>query len=231
MLIDDLKKTIREVPDFPKPGINFYDVSTLFRNPEAFRATVDRMVERYRGERLDALAGIEARGFILGGAMARALDLGLVLLRKPGKLPSDTEGEDYELEYGTARLEIHKDAVSEGQRILIVDDQETILVFLRDRLEQLGFAIFTASNGAEALALIQKDSFQGILLDLEMPVMDGLSMLSQLRSQSNAVPVIVMSADPTRTTMIKAIEAGARDYLTKPISYEILKYKCLRLFA
>jgi len=122
MLIDDLKKTIREVPDFPKPGINFYDVSTLFRNPEAFRATVDRMVERYRGERLDALAGIEARGFILGGAMARALDLGLVLLRKPGKLPSETEGEDYELEYGTARLEIHKDAVSEGQRILIVDD-------------------------------------------------------------------------------------------------------------
>ena len=81
------------------------------------------------------------------------------------------------------------------------------------------------------MTLLQEHSFQGILLDLEMPVMDGLSMLSQLRSQSNAVPVIVMSADPTRTTMIKAIEAGARDYLTKPISYEILKYKCLRLFA
>ena len=74
MLIDDLKKTIREVPDFPKPGINFYDVSTLFRNPEAFRATVDRMVERYRGERLDALAGIEARGFILGGALGNLVD-------------------------------------------------------------------------------------------------------------------------------------------------------------
>jgi len=118
-----------------------------------------------------------------------------------------------------------------GKRILIVDDQETILVFLRDRLEQLGFAIFTASNGAEALTLLQKDSFQGILLDLEMPVMDGLTMLSHIRKQSNAVPVIVMSADPTRTAMIKAIEAGARDYLTKPISYEILKYKCLRLFT
>jgi len=120
---------------------------------------------------------------------------------------------------------------SVGKRILIVDDQETILFFLRDRLEQLGFAIFTASNGAEALALLQKDSFQGILLDLEMPGMDGLSMLNQLRKQSNAIPVIVMSADPTRTAMIKAIEAGARDCLTKPISYEILKYKCLRLFA
>jgi adenine phosphoribosyltransferase len=122
MLIEDLKKTIREVPDFPKPGINFYDLSTLFRNPEAFRATVDRMVERYRGERLDGLAGIEARGFILAGAMALALDVGLVLLRKPGKLPSETESEDYALEYGTASLEVHKDAVSEGQRVLIVDD-------------------------------------------------------------------------------------------------------------
>ena len=120
---------------------------------------------------------------------------------------------------------------SVGRRILIVDDQETILFFLRDRLEQLGFAIFTASSKAEALELLQKDSFQGILLDLEMPGMDGLSMLNQLRKQSKCVPVIVMSADPTQTAMIKAIEAGARDYLTKPISYEILKYKCLRLFA
>jgi len=120
---------------------------------------------------------------------------------------------------------------SVGRRILIVDDQETILFFLRDRLKQLGFAIFTASSAAEALELIQKDSFQGILLDLEMPGMDGLSMLSHLQKEANVAPVIVMSADPTRSAMIKAIEAGARDYLTKPISYEILKYKCLRLFA
>ena len=120
---------------------------------------------------------------------------------------------------------------SGGKRILIVDDQETILVFLRDRLEQLGFAIFTASSAAETLELIRKDSFQGILLDLEMPGMDGLSMLSQLQKESNVAPVIVMSADPTSTAMLKAIEAGARDYLTKPISYEILKYKCLRVFA
>jgi adenine phosphoribosyltransferase len=118
----DVKKTIREIPDFPKPGITFYDLSTLFRSAEAFRWTIDRLVEKYKGERLDAIAGIDARGFLLAGAMARALDLGIVLLRKPGKLPWKTEGEDFELEYGTARLEIHRDAVSEGERILIVDD-------------------------------------------------------------------------------------------------------------
>jgi len=117
------------------------------------------------------------------------------------------------------------------KRILIVDDQEAVLLFLKDRLEQLGFVVSTATNGREGIILLQEYSFQGVLLDLEMPIMDGLTMLSQLRKQTNDVPVIVMSADPTRTTMIKAIEAGARDYLTKPISYIILKYKCLRLFA
>lgn len=118
-----------------------------------------------------------------------------------------------------------------GKRILIVDDQEAVLLFLQDRLEQLGFNVSSASNGTEGIRLFQEDAFQGVLLDLEMPVMDGLTMLSQLRKDIQEVPVIVMSADPTRTTMIKAIEAGARDYLTKPISNVILKYKCLRLFV
>ena len=120
---------------------------------------------------------------------------------------------------------------STDRRILVVDDHEDIRLFLVDRVEQLGFLTSSASNGVEGLALLQKHPFCGILLDLEMPVMDGLTMLHHLQKKSNAVPVIVMSADSTRTTMIKAIEAGARDYLTKPISYEILKYKCLRLFA
>lgn len=122
MLVSELKKSIREIPDFPKPGINFYDVSTLFRSPEAFNATVDRLVERYRGDRIDALAGIEARGFVLAGAMAYALGVGLVLVRKHGKLPHETETESYSLEYGDARIEIHRDAVEQDQRILIVDD-------------------------------------------------------------------------------------------------------------
>ena len=122
MLVDDLKRTIREVPDFPKAGINFYDVSTLFRNPDAFRSVVQRMVARYRGEKLDALAGIEARGFLLAGAMALELGVGVILVRKPGKLPAEVDGEDYDLEYGSARIEIHRDAVAHGDRVLVVDD-------------------------------------------------------------------------------------------------------------
>lgn len=122
MLVADLKKTIREVPDFPKPGITFYDVSTLFRNAEAFRSVVVRLVERYRGEKLDALAGIEARGFVLAAAMAYELGVGMVLVRKAGKLPCETEPEEYALEYGKARVEVHRDAVGPGQRVLVVDD-------------------------------------------------------------------------------------------------------------
>jgi len=122
MLISELKRTIREVPDFPKPGINFYDLTTLFRNAEAFAATIDRLVERYRGDRITALAGIEARGFLLAAAMAHTLGLGVVMIRKPGKLPWETEAEEYTLEYGTGRLEIHRDAVDETDRVLIVDD-------------------------------------------------------------------------------------------------------------
>ena len=122
MSVDELKRKIREIPDFPGPGINFYDVSTLFGNAEAFATVVDRMVERYRDERLDAVAGIEARGFILSAAMACRLRCGLLMLRKQGKLPGETAGEDYSLEYGDARIEVHTDTVTPGQRVLVVDD-------------------------------------------------------------------------------------------------------------
>lgn len=122
MLASELKKSIREIPDHPKPGINFYDVSTLFRNARAYRGAVDRMIDRYRGDRIDAFAGIEARGFVLAAAMAYALGVGLILVRKQGKLPHDTESERYTLEYGEAEIEIHRDAVEAGQRIVVVDD-------------------------------------------------------------------------------------------------------------
>lgn len=122
MQVADLKKIIREVPDFPKPGITFYDLTTLFRSADGLRHAVDRMVERYRGQKLDAVAGIEARGFVVSSALAYALKIGLVLLRKPGKLPWEIDGEEYVLEYGSNRIEIHRDAVSSGQRILVVDD-------------------------------------------------------------------------------------------------------------
>lgn len=122
MLVSDLKRTIREIPDFPKPGVNFYDLTTLFRNPVAFHSAVDRMLERYRGVKLDAVAGIEARGFVLASAMAYGLGAGLVLVRKSGKLPRETEREEYTLEYGKSEVEVHRDAVSRGQRVLIADD-------------------------------------------------------------------------------------------------------------
>jgi adenine phosphoribosyltransferase len=122
MRVSELKKTIREIPDFPEPGITFYDVSTLFRDATAFGATVDKMEERFRGEPIDALAAIEARGFVLGAALAYRLGVGLILLRKKGKLPAETEGESYTLEYGAAHIEVHRDAVVEGQRLIVVDD-------------------------------------------------------------------------------------------------------------
>ena len=122
MLAADLKRIIREVPDFPKPGINFYDLTTLFGNAKAFRTVVDRLVERYRGEKIDVIVGIESRGFVLAGAMAHQLESGLALVRKPGKLPWETEAEEYTLEYGTGRIEMHRDAVGKDQRVLIVDD-------------------------------------------------------------------------------------------------------------
>ncbi len=105
------------------------------------------------------------------------------------------------------------------------------MIFLKDRLEKLGFVVSSALSGKEGKRLLQEHSFNGVLLDLEMPVMDGLAMLRELRKRSETIPVIIMSADPTHTTMLKAIDAGAGDYLTKPISSVILKYKCLRLFS
>jgi adenine phosphoribosyltransferase len=118
----DLKKMIREVPDFPKPGINFYDISTLLQNGKALQAAVDQMAERFKGQPIDAIAGIEARGLVLAASMAYRMQLGLIMVRKFGKLPWKTESESYELEYGQAQLEIHRDAVSQGQRVLVVDD-------------------------------------------------------------------------------------------------------------
>ena len=122
----------------------------------------------------------------------------------------------------TQVLKINQTNFAGGKRILIVDDQETVLLFLQDRLEQLGLKACPASNRKEGMNLLQEHSFQGVLLDLDMPVVNGLTMLSQLGKRNNDVPVIVMSADPTQTTIMKAIEAGARDDLTKPISDVIL---------
>ncbi len=119
---DDLKKLIREIPDFPKPGILFYDITTLLKDPAGLRAVIDALAARYRNAGIDTVLGIEARGFIFAPALACALGAGFVPVRKPKKLPAATEGIEYQLEYGTDRLEIHRDAIAPGQRVLILDD-------------------------------------------------------------------------------------------------------------
>lgn len=120
--MDHLKAKIRHVPDFPKPGILFYDITTLLCDPQGFRDTIDALAAPFMGEDIDQVVGIESRGFILGAAVAITLGCGFVPIRKPGKLPAATHKEDYNLEYGTDSLEIHQDACGHPQRILIVDD-------------------------------------------------------------------------------------------------------------
>src|ERR1700739_1469588 len=118
----DFKSAIRTIPDYPKPGIMFRDITTLLGHPRAFRAAVDQLVQPYCGLKIDKVAGLEARGFILGGAVAHQLGVGFVPVRKKGKLPHTVIGEDYALEYSTDRVEIHVDALEKGERVLLVDD-------------------------------------------------------------------------------------------------------------
>lgn len=118
----NLEKFIREVPDFPKKGIGFKDITTLLKDAEGFKLAVDQLAEQLKGVKIDAIAVIESRGFTFGSALAYKLGTGLLLVRKPGKLPAQTIREEYALEYGTDALELHQDAIAPGQNILIVDD-------------------------------------------------------------------------------------------------------------
>lgn len=118
----DLRDAIRAIPDYPKPGIVFRDITTLLGDARAFRRTVDELVQPFAGLKIAKIAGIEARGFILGGAVAHQLSAGFVPVRKKGKLPHETVSVTYQLEYGTDEIEVHKDAVSRGERVLLVDD-------------------------------------------------------------------------------------------------------------
>jgi adenine phosphoribosyltransferase len=117
-----LKTLIRTIPHYPHQGIMFRDITTLLKDPAGLRMTVEQMVNRYKGQKIDKVAGIESRGFILGAPVAYALGVGFVPIRKKGKLPAETIGHDYELEYGADRIEIHVDAIAKGERVLLVDD-------------------------------------------------------------------------------------------------------------
>lgn len=117
-----IKSRIRTVPNYPKPNIQFRDITTLLKDPVGFQLTIDDLLRRYKDVKIDKIAGIESRGFILGAPLAYALGKGFIPIRKKGKLPAETIGHDYELEYGTDRIEIHTDAIAKGEKILLVDD-------------------------------------------------------------------------------------------------------------
>jgi len=154
--MEELKKAIREVPDFPKKGILFRDITTLLKNAKAFHKAVDYIAHRYIDEDIKYVVGIEARGFVMGAALAYKLAKGVVLVRKPGKLPSDTIKVTYDLEYGQDSLEIHKDAVKKGDRVVICDDVlatgGTVKATI-ELLEQLGAEIVECVFLAELLPL------------------------------------------------------------------------------
>lgn len=120
--MNDLASLIRTIPDFPKPGINFKDITTLIEHPEGYRKTIEALRDRYFGKGIDKVAGIEARGFIFGAALAHSIGAGFVPVRKKGKLPGEVVGQDYDLEYGTDRIEIHVTSIVPGDRVLVVDD-------------------------------------------------------------------------------------------------------------
>jgi adenine phosphoribosyltransferase len=120
--IEAVKSAIRAVPDFPKPGILFYDITTILKDPKHFKAIIDTLAERYASMNISKILAMESRGFIFAGPLAAVIDAGLVPLRKPGKLPAATISESFELEYGTDSLEMHKDAVENGERVLVLDD-------------------------------------------------------------------------------------------------------------
>ncbi|WP_318664575.1 adenine phosphoribosyltransferase [Treponema sp.] len=136
-----LDKSIRRVPDFPKPGILFYDITSVFVNPDAFKYCIDRMVEIYKDSKIDAIAGVDSRGFLFAAPLAEKLGIPLVLIRKKGKLPGDTYTCKYSLEYGTAEVEAHKSDIEKGKNYLVVDDLIATggtLVAARNLIEQGG---------------------------------------------------------------------------------------------
>jgi len=120
--IEDIQKSIRDIPDFPKPGVVYKDITPLLSNAPLFKQTIDLMAERYQGRGVDTILGIESRGFIIGAALAYTMGVGFCIVRKPGKLPYETHSAKYELEYGSDALEIHRDGLRPGSQVLIVDD-------------------------------------------------------------------------------------------------------------
>lgn len=163
--MDELKKLIREIPDYPKPGILFYDITTLLKDQRGFHSLVDKLCEHYNGKHVDVVAGIEARGFIFAPALAYRLSAGFVPVRKPKKLPWKTASVTYQLEYGTDQLEIHQDAIKSGQRVLVCDD-----------------LLATGGTASAATALVTKlgGEIAGVAFAVELSFLNGRSKLPGL---------------------------------------------------
>ena len=165
----DLKSLIRSVPDFPKPGILFYDITTLLQDPSGLRQTVDRLVWRFVGNDIEKVVGIESRGFLFAPLLACALNAGFVPVRKPGKLPYRTRRQSYQLEYGTDALEIHEDAIQKGDRVLVVDD-----------------LLATGGTAAATVALVEGlgGVVAGLGFVIELSFLDGRKRLAGHRVES-----------------------------------------------
>jgi adenine phosphoribosyltransferase len=162
--MDSLKLKIRSVPDFPKPGIMFYDITTLLRDKAGFQTVIQSLAKPFEVKRIDVVVGVESRGFILGGAVADRLGAGFAPVRKKGKLPSTTVQETYDLEYGTDCLEIHSDAVEPGQRVLIIDD-----------------VLATGGTAAATTALVRRlgGDVQALAFLVELEFLNGRSRLGK----------------------------------------------------
>jgi adenine phosphoribosyltransferase len=163
--MNHLKSLIREVPDFPKPGILFYDITTLLKDPAGLKGVIDALCEHYAGKGIQTVAGIEARGFIFAPAVAYALNAGFVPIRKPKKLPAAVERVEYALEYGTDSVEVHRDAIQPGQKVLIVDD-----------------VLATGGTAAAAAKLVEKlgGVVEGLGFVIELDFLNGRKKLTNL---------------------------------------------------
>ena len=168
-MAEALKELIREVPDFPKPGINFYDITTLLKHPGGLRTTIDEFGRLFHGRVFDKVVGIESRGFLFGPQLAYQFHAGFVPVRKPGKLPADVNEQHYDLEYGKDQLEIHRDGVEEGERVLIVDD-----------------VIATGGTAAATAQLVEAcgGTVCGFGFVVELSFLDGRSRLTDYDVQS-----------------------------------------------
>ncbi len=168
----DLRSVIRSIPDYPKPGIMFRDVTTLLADARGFRRAIDELVQPLAGAKIDKVAGIEARGFILGGATAHQLSVGFVPIRKKGKLPYKTIGERYELEYGVDEVEIHIDAVNPGEKVLLVDD-----------------LIATGGTASAAIKLLERTGADVVLCSfvVDLPDLGGADKLRAMGKQVAAL--------------------------------------------